>query len=207
MKKEYYQSIQQYAGDHQTAQALGSALLQSYGMIVPSIAPELALLITNIQIPVITHLEAADYALAGGAQFHTAGVPKNRYDLSIQIIETDKKKLTGFSELLMATGGMTDCLAYEGRPGHYLEVHELKDCAITFDMKDFEAEGGSAVVRVQAQVKCNYYGINASLGGAATSGLIEGANSEINEMLGKAKNILNAVQAGNQLIKAVKGFF
>jgi hypothetical protein len=205
MQKNLYTSIAQYAKDHDTAQALGAALLQCNGMIVPANMPGIALLIPNFQIPTITHNEPADYNTAGGAQFHVAGAPKNRYDLTMQLIETDTGQLTKFSELLMATGGMTDCIAYEGTPGNYLAAHLLRDCAITFDPKDIEGEGVSSIVRVQAQCKSNYYGVNAQLGGTNSVGML--ANPSNAQFFQKARQILNTVEAGNSLINTISEVF
>lgn len=205
MQKNLYTSISKFAKDHDTAQALGAALLQCNGMIVPEALPGIALLIPNFQIPVITHNEPADYNLAGGFQAHVSGAPKNRYDLTMQLIETDTGQLIKFAEMLMSTGGMTDCIAYEGQPGNFMQAHQLRDCAITFDPKDFEGEGVSSIIRVQAQCKVNYYGVNAHLGNGNTSGQL--GNASNNEFFKKARQIIDTVEAGSSLINTIREFF
>lgn len=205
MQKNLYTSIRQYAKDHDTAQALGAALLQCNGMIVPEDYPGIALLIPNFQIPTITHNEAADYNVAGGAQFHVAGAPKNRYDLTMQLIETDTGQLAKFAEYLMSRGGMIDCIAYEGTPGNYLSAHQLRDCAITFDPKDIEGEGVSSIVRVQAQCKANYYGLNALLGSTSQIGQL--ANSSNSQFFQRARQVLDTVEAGNSLLNTIRQYF
>ena len=209
MQKNYIQTIQQYARDQDSAQALGAALLQCNGMLVLEIAPHLSLFIPNFQIPVITHNEAADYNLAGGGQFHTSGAPKNRYETTLQFIETDLGTLTQLSELLMATDGMTNAIAYEGRIGRYIEAHEFRDCAITFDMKEVEGDGVSTIMRVQAQMKLNYYGVNAQLGSSGEIGRIKNAlgGKAAGGMIQQAREILALAESGSSLYQAIKGYF
>ena len=207
MRQQFIQTLQEYTGDASTAQSLGAAMLQCNGMIVPNEFPHIALLIANFQRPVVTHNEAADYNVAGGAQFHVSGAPKNRYESQWQMIETDSLQVTKFAEALMAQGGMVDCTVYDGRQGRYLMAHELKDCAITFEPIDYEGEGVSSIVRVSAQVKYNYYGTNAALGSSNSVGKISGVLDSAQSTLNKANSVLNAVYAGNSLLNSMKNIF
>lgn len=207
MRQNFIHHLRDYNMDHNTAQSLGAAMLQSTGMIVPEIAPEIALLITNFPRPIVTHNEAADYNLAGGGQFHVAGAPKNRYDGSIQLIETDIGQATKFAELLMACGGMTNCIVYDGKPERYTMAHELRDCAITFEPIEIDAEGVSTVQRVSGTIKYNYYGVNAALGGSSELNLIAPSSNQADQLLVRANKILNLVSSGNNLIKAMKSIF
>lgn len=207
MQQNFINTLQDYTGDAISAQSLGAAMLQCNGMIVPENMPNIALLITNFNRPVITNNEAADYNLAGGGQFHVSGAPKIRYEGQWQLIETDFGQATAFAELLMAQGGQTNCIVYDGRKGRYMQAHALTNVAITFEPIDIDSEGVSTIQRVQASVKYNYYGSTAGLGTANAVGKIAGAGAGVASVLGKAQQILNTVSAGNTLINAMKSIF
>lgn len=207
MRKEFIQTLRDYTADASAAQSLGAAMLQCNHMIVPEIAPEIALLITNFPRPIVTFNESADYNLAGGGQFHVTGAPKNRYEGQFQIIETDSGQASAFAELLMANDGMTNCLVYDGRPDRYTQVHELLDCAITFEPLEGDAEGVSTIQRASGSIKYNYYGRNAALGSSTSIGQIVSANNGANNLIQRAQKILNIVSAGNNVFKALQSAF
>lgn len=208
MKQNFIHTLQDYVQDGQTAQALGSAMLQCSGMLVPEGMPEIALLITNYSRPMITNNESADFNLAGGGQFHVAGAPKNRYEGQIQIIETDFGQATMFAELMMARGGTTDAIMFDGIKGRYTQAHDISNMTITFEPIDVDSEGVSAIQRVQGSIKYNYYGALAKLGsGSEVTGRIQGSGNNSQAVLDKAQRLLNAVYTGNSLIKAMREIF
>lgn len=207
MQQNFIQTLQDYTGDAVTAQSLGAAMLQCNGMIVPEAMPNIALLIVNFNRPVTTNNEAADYNVAGGAQFHVPGAPKNRFEGQWQLIETDFGQSTAFAELIMASGGQTNCIVYDGRPGRYMNMHQLTNVAITFEPLDVDAEGVSTIQRVSANVKYNYYGLSAGLGSVNAVGQIAGATAGVQGVLQKAQGLLNTVYAGNTLINSMKSLF
>ena len=192
-----------YTGDYTQAKSLGSAMLSCHGMIVPEIAPNIALLIPNFPRPSNTYTEPVEYALAGGLQLHRPGVPKTSHQGQLQFIETDYGQAKGFMELLMAAGGSTNCIVYDGRPGRFTEAYELRDCAITFEPGEFDGEGRSTIMRISAPISYMYFGINAALGTSSTVGRIAGSDTVVNQFLDKANSILNSVQAGNALVRAI----
>lgn len=204
MKQNFIQTLQDYTRDAITAQNLGAAMLQCNGMFVPDAMPEIALLITNFNRPVVTNNESADYNLAGGAQFHVAGAPKNRFDGQWQMIETDTGQVAAFAELLMAQGGTTDGWIYDGRQGRYINSHRVTNVTVTFEPIDIDGEGVSAIQRVSAAIKYNYYGQMANLGSANSVGQILGAMAGNSPILDKAKQYLNAIYAGNTLMNAMR---
>lgn len=207
MQQNFIQTLHDYTGDAIAAQSLGAAMLQCNGMIVPKAMPSIALLISNFSRPIVTSNDAADYNLAGGGQFHVAGAPKNRYEGQWQMIETDFGQVNTFAELILAQGGQTDCTVYDGRPGRFMRSCELKNVAITFEPIDIDAEGVSAIQRVSATVKYNYYGSNANLGSVNEVGKIAGAGVGVAGPLEKAQQILNTVYAGNTLVNTLKNIF
>ncbi|MDR6630386.1 hypothetical protein J2X86_002441 [Acinetobacter lwoffii] len=207
MQQNFINTVADFTGDAIAAQSLGAAMLQSNGMIVPDAMPEIALLISNFNRPIITNNDAADFNLAGGAQLHVPGAPKTRYEGQWQIIETDFGQATAFAELIMARGGQTDCWVYDGRQGRYMHAHRLTNVALTFEPIDVDSEGVSTIQRVQVSVKYNYYGLNGDLGSVNKIGQIVGAAAGANNILGKAQQLLNTVVAGNTLVNALKGIF
>lgn len=207
MQQNFINTLLDYAGDGIAAQSLGAAMLQSNGMIVPDAMPNIALLISNFNRPVITNNESADYNLAGGGQFHVPGAPKNRYEGQWQIIETDFGQATAFAELMQARGGQTDCWVYDGRKERYMHAHRLTNVALTFEPLDIDSEGVSTIQRVQVSAKYNYYGLNGSMGSVNQIGQIAGATTGASSTLAKAQQILNTIYAGNTLVNALKGIF
>lgn len=204
MKQNFIQTLQDYVQDGLAAQSLGSAMLQCNGMLVPQGMPEIALLITNFSRPVITNNESADFNLAGGAQFHVAGAPKNRYEGQIQVIETDFGQATAFAELIMSMGGTTDAMMFDRRAGRYIGAHEVQNLTFTFEPIDVDSDGVSTIQRVQGTIKYNYYGAMANLGRANSTGQIQNINQATRAVYDKAQSILNMVYAGNTLVRAIK---
>lgn len=206
MKQNLITTLQDYIRDGQTAQALGAAMLQCNGMLVPNEFPEIALLIPNFSRPVVTHNDSADYNLAGGGQFHVPGAPKNRYEGPIQVIETDAGQGTNFAELIMANGGQLDCTMFDGRADRFVASHDLQNVTFTFEPIDVDGEGVSTIQRIQGQIKYNYYGKMANLGSSSLTGQLMGvAGGDV--YLERAQTILNAVYAGNSLINILRNSF
>ncbi len=206
MLQNFMPTLRDYVNDEIAMRSLGAAMLQSNAMMVPECAPELALLITNFQRPVITFNESADFNVAGGAQFHVPGAPKNRYEGPIQMIETDFGQVTALSELLM-TMGSTNCIIYDGRPDRYTQAYELRNCSFTFEPLDIDGEGVSSIVRASATMKYNYTGINAELGSVDTLGRIIGADQGTKALFEKAKQYLDLIYAGNTIMNAIKDLY
>ncbi|ENV28402.1 hypothetical protein [Acinetobacter baumannii] len=111
----FQQTLLDYCQDYETAKSLGTAMLACNAMIVPAIAPHIALLIPNAPRPVSTYTEPTEVIFAGGLQAHRSGVPKTSHDGQLQLIETDTGQIAGFAELLMANNGHTDCIVFDGR--------------------------------------------------------------------------------------------
>lgn len=207
MRHNFQQTLQDFGLDYQTAKALGAPMLACTGMIVPLIAPELALLCTNFPRPVVTRTEAVEFAYGGGLQASVTGIPKTHSTGNLQFIETDFGQMVGFQELLESEGGVTDCIVYDGRQGRYMRSFYLQDCAITFEAPEFDAEGRSTLLKVSAPVSYMYFGLNAALGTSTVVGRITGANNAVDQFLNKAQDTLNIVRAGNSLVRAIGDLF
>lgn len=207
MNQNFINTLRDYSRDEQSAKSLGAGMLQCNAMLVPEIAPEIALLISNFPRPIVTNNDPAEFNLAGGAQTHVAGAPKTRYQGSFQMIETDTGQGAAFAELLVACGGTTNCIVYDGRPDRFLRANELRNCAITIESPEGDAEGVSTIMRLSGQMTYNFYGSTANLGsvGSGIGQITTGSGN--NSLLDKAQNILNIVYAGNNVVNAIRDIF
>ena len=204
MRPNIQQTLIDYGLDYQTAKSLGAPMLACNAMIVPKIAPHLSLLIANFPRPIVTMTEPVDFAYSGGLQAHRTGIPKTNYTGNLQFIETEVGQIQGFAELLMAHGGSTDCIVFDGRVGRYSQAYNLPDCAITLEPQEMDAEGRSTIVKVSAPMSYMYFGLNVKLGKSSPlTGKIDDGLNGIDDFLNKANDILNIVRAGNSLVKAL----
>ncbi|HGW3984094.1 hypothetical protein ACT4YP_20120 (plasmid) [Acinetobacter baumannii] len=199
----FQQTLLDYCQDYETAKSLGTAMLACNAMIVPAIAPHIALLIPNAPRPVSTYTEPTEVIFAGGLQAHRSGVPKTSHDGQLQLIETDTGQMAGFAELLMANNGHTDCIVFDGRKDRFTLAYELKDCAITIEPGEIDAEGRNTLMRLNAPIKYMYFGMNANIGSSTQVGQVQNATQGFQDFINKANEVLNVVQAGNSLIRAL----
>jgi hypothetical protein len=200
----FEQTLLDYCQDYETAKSLGTAMLSCNAMIVPAIAPEIALLISQAPRPVTTYTESTEVIFAGGLQAHRTGVPKTSHEGQLQFIETDTGQIAGFAELLMANGGCTDCIVFDGRKDRFTLAYQLTDCAITFEGSEIDAEGRNTIMKVSAPIKYMYFGMNSSLGSSTpATGKMQNATPAFDNFLQKANDVLNIVQSGNTLIRAL----
>lgn len=196
-------TLMDYCNDYEEAKSLGAQMLACNSIIVPEIAPNIALLISNFPRPITTYTEPVEYAYAGGLQAHRTGVPKTSHTGQLQMIETDFGQIAGFAELLAANGGQTNCIVYDGRRERYTASYYLQNCAITIEPGEMDAEGRNTILRHNAPIQYMYFGMNANLGSATQIGQIAGSGNAMNQFLQKSRSILNTVQAGNTLLNAL----
>lgn len=192
-----------YCNDYEEVKSLGAAMLACNSIIVPEIAPHIALLIANFPRPVTTYTEPVEYALAGGLQAHRPGVPKTSHTGQLQFIETDFNQIAGFGELLSANGGQTNCIVYDGRRERFTQSYYLQNCAIQIEPGESDAEGRNVIMRHNGPMQYMYFGMNAALGTSTRVGQIQGAGTAMDNFLKQSRDILNTVQAGNSLIRAL----
>lgn len=208
MKAGFIQTMQEYRQDYEAAKGLGAAMLACNGMLVPQNAPHLALLCKSFPRPIVTNTDSADVAYAGGLAGHVAGVPKTSYEGSLQLIETEKGIISDWAQLLVDSGGTTNCIYYDGRVNRWTKAFELIDCAITLEAPDMDAESRSQIVMVTTQMRYMYFGQNAAMGNvSATSFGGTMVNMGGSDLLTKAQNILNVAVGGKNLATAIKNLF
>ncbi|NUF43094.1 hypothetical protein [Acinetobacter pittii] len=213
MQAQFIQTLQEYKSDYETAKQLGTAMLACNAMLVPEIAPNIALLFKTYPRPIVTNNEGADIAFAGGLQGHVAGVPKTSFEGSVTMIETETGQAADFAELLITRGGMTNCILYDGRINRWTKAHELIDCAFTFEPAELDSESRSSILTISANMKYMYFGQNAKVGTASNATFggtqvpVHGGSGGASSFLNKAQNLLNVVTAGNSLFSAAKSIF
>lgn len=210
MQSQFIQTLQEYRSDYETAKQLGAAMLACNAMLVPEAAPNIALLFKTYPRPIVTNNEGAEVGYAGGLMGHVAGVPKTSFEGAVTMIETETGQIADFAELLIAQGGTTNCILYDGRINRWTKAHELLDCTFTFEPGDLDSESRSTILTVSANMKYMYFGQNAAVGTASNAifgGTQVGLNGGSSSLLNKAQNVLNVVKAGNSVLNAVKGLF
>lgn len=212
MQANFIQTPQDFRSDYEAVKQLGAPMLACQAMLVPEAAPNIALLFKTYPRPIMTNNESADIAFAGGLQGHVAGVPKTSFEGAVTMIETETGQIADFAELLIAQGGTTNCILYDGRVDRWTKAHELIDCAFTFEPGEVDSESRSTNLTISGNMKYMYFGQNAALGtvnnsvyGGTQVG-VNGANGST-EFLNKAQNILNVVKAGNTVLQAVRNLF
>lgn len=177
--------------DYETAKDLGSPLLACNLMIVPVIMPEARLLFQTFPMPIVTNTDNTEVSYSGGLQAHVPGVPKTSYDGSLQLIETAKCRAREFTELIMAAGGTTDCIVYQGRPDRFVMQHELLDCSFTFEPGEAQADGRGQVMLVPGAIKYMYFGNTARMGGGSSGfSLNSGNNDVLNRILSSVSQLI-----------------
>lgn len=200
-------TIQDMFKDFQTAQAIGSAMLASNGVLVPIGFEHIAILIKSFTKPVSTNHDAAEYFLAGGLQLSAPSIPKVLFEGSASLIETDTGHASAFAEAMQLAGEM-DFILYDGRADRAMRAHKLHKCKMTFDVAEIDSENRSQPMIFNAQMKFNYFGLSASLGNTGSSGnVIVQANDAIAEFSQKANAAMSAIQAGNRVVSAMQSIF
>lgn len=200
-------TIQDMFKDFQTAQALGSAMLASNGVLVPIGFEHIAILIKSFPKPVSTLMDPAEYNVAGGLQLSAPSIPKTLFEGAISVIETDTGQALAFAEAMQLVGEM-DFILYDGRADRAMRAHQLHKGKITFDMAEVDSENRSQPMMYQGQVKFNYFGLTAQLGNTGNAGnIIVQADDAIAKFTQKANSTISALQAGNRVISAMQSIF
>lgn len=200
-------TIQDMFQDFQTAQALGSAMLASNGVLVPIGFEHIALLIKSFPKPVSTLMDPAEYFVAGGLQLSAPSIPKTLFEGAVAIIETDTGQATAFTEAMQLAGEM-DFILYDGRADRAMRAHKLHKGKMTFDMSEIDSENRSQPMIFNGQMKFNYFGLTANLGNTGNSGnIIVQANDAVSAFTNKANSVINAIQAGNRVVSAMQSIF
>lgn len=216
MTPQFIKTLQEYKSDYESAKALGAAMLACNAMIVPKIAPHIALLFKTFPRPISTNNDSADVEYAGGLKAHVSGTPKMDFEGSFTVIETETGQIAEFAELLQAHGGGTDCIVYDGHMNRWTKAYELLDCAMTFEPGEIDSSSTSQILSISGNMRYMYFGLSAELGSKANSSYggkrvnmtgMSNANNSGGNLLTQAQNILNVVQAGNNVFNAAKSIF
>lgn len=213
MQQQFIQTLQGYRANYESAKQLGAAMLACNAMIVPEAAPQIALLFKTYPRPMVTNNESADVSYAGGLQAHVSGVPKTSFDGAFTILETEIGQAADFAELLIARGGTSNCILYDGTINRWTKAHELLDCSFTFEAGDIDSESRSSVLTISGNMKYMYFGQNAAVGSVSASKFggvqvpVNGSAGGVSQLLSQAQNMLNVVVAGNSVFQAAKSIF
>lgn len=206
--------LQTLRQDYEAVKQIGSPLLQCQGMLVPR-DPNLAhmrFLVVSCPRPMVTNLEPATVVLAGGLEIGTAGSPKNYFEGSLSVLETENGHVQMFAEAIMANKGVIDCDYYDGRPDSYTAVYELTNCLIRLEPSDMTADSRSQVTTISGSISYSYFGRFSNIGTSGTqlSGSrppegIQGSIQYVQGLINAAQQGVNIANNVSSLASSVRG--
>ncbi len=136
------------------------------------------------------------------AQWNTgiaAGVPKTHYTGNLQMLVTEAGHDQIFADYIVANAGMIDCDYYDGRVDSYTRAYSLENCAIRFEMAEFDSDSRSQVMTVSCPIDFNYFGNFADIGtnGTVMPGHLQIAGVE--GLVNRVQKVINTAQAATNI--------
>lgn len=187
--------------DYVTSQALGSAMLECNGMLVPVGMPHYALLIVEFPRPVVTRNDPAEVNYAGGLQTGVVSTPKTYYEGQLVVIETDSGQGLAFAEWANAIGEH-DFIMYDGRIDRHMRSHQLLKCKPTFDLSSINSESRSTILKLTGNIKFNYFGTTVHKSEA--SGKVKDMKDDaVSKFAGVANKTLASILSGSKMNGAI----
>ncbi len=94
---------------------------------------------------------------------------------------------------------MIDCDYYDGHVKSFTRAYALENCAIRFEMAEFDTDSRSQVMTVSCPIDFNFFGNFATIGGNGTvlpgQRNIEGVQGLVN----RVQNVVSAAQSATSL--------
>lgn len=198
--------LKQLKADYLAAKQLGSPVLACQFMLVPRDFEGGRLLIKSGPVPIVSNADSAEIIFAGGTQSSVAGVPNNKYESSLSVIETEAGHARNFAELIVAKGGCIDCDLYQGRPGSYTHVYELLDCKIRLETGEFDSESRSQNLTFSGQMDFAYFGDYANVGASGTVMPGQRGIEGVDDLIQRVQDVINVAQNGTNLARQATNF-
>ena len=178
--------LNQLRADYLAIKQLGSPLLACQGMMVPRGMEEYRFLIKSCPRPIVSNEDPAEVQFPGGFTGIVPGVPKTHYTGNLQMLVTEAGHDQIFADYIVANSGMIDCDYYDGRVDSFTRAYFLENCAIRFEMAEFDSDSRSQNMTVSCPIDFNFFGNFANIGsnGTVLPGLrqIEGTQELINRV-------------------------
>lgn len=187
--------LNQLRADSLALKQLGSPLLACQGMLVPRGMEDYRFLIKSCPRPIVSNEDPAEVQYPGGYTGIVAGVPKTHYTGNLQMLVTEAGHDQFFADWIVANGGIIDCDYYDGRVDSFTRAYFLENCAIRFEMAEFDSDSRSQNMTVSCPIDFNFFGNFANIGsnGTVLPGLrqIEGTQ----ELINRVQNVINTARS------------
>lgn len=197
--------LNQLRADYLAIQQLGSPLLACQGMLVPQGMEDFRFLIKSCPRPIVSNEDPAEVQYAGGFTGIAAGVPKTHYTGNLQMLVTEAGHDQIFADWLVANGGIIDCDYYDGHVDSYSRAYSLGNCAIRFEMAEFDTDSRSQVMTVSCPIDFNYFGNFADIG---TNGTVMPGHRQIagiDGLVSRVRKVINTAQAATNVARGIGG--
>lgn len=196
--------LNQLRADYLAIKQLGSPLLACQGMLVPRGMEDYRLLIKSCPRPIVSNEDPAEVQFPGGFTGIVPGVPKTHYTGNLQMLVTEAGHDQIFADYIVANGGMIDCDYYDGRVDSFTRAYFLENCAIRFEMAEYDSDSRSQNMTVSCPIDFNFFGNFANIGsnGTVLPGLrqIEGTQ----ELISRVQTVIDtALSATTNLRSSV----
>ena len=191
--------LNQLRNDYLAIQKLGSPLLACQGMLQPKGMEDFRFLIKSCPRPIVSNEDPAEVQYPGGFTGIVAGVPKTHYTGTLQMLVTEAGHDQIFADWMVANGGIIDCDYYDGRADSYSRAYSLENCAIRFEMAEFDSDSRSQAMTVSCPIDFNYFGNFADIG---TNGTVLPGQRQIEgtqDLISRVQNVINTAQAATNI--------
>ncbi|WOE40055.1 hypothetical protein [Acinetobacter chinensis] len=195
--------MSQLKADALAIRQLGSPILACQGMLVPRGYEHMRFLIKSCPRPIVSNEDPAEVQYGGGFTGIVAGPPKTHYTGSLQILLTEAGHGDSFAEIITgAQGGMINCDYYDGRIDSFTQSMELENCAIRFEMAEYDTDSRSQVLTMSCPIDFNFFGAYSNIGSNGTVLPGKRAIAGAAELSQRTQGVINAAQ---QALNAVAG--
>ncbi|MDM1021586.1 hypothetical protein QSV37_14920 [Acinetobacter sp. VNK23] len=194
--------LSQMKNDSLAIQQLGSPILACQGMFVPRGLEDYRFLIKSCPRPIITNDDPVQVQYPGGHTGIVAGPPKDWYTGTLQLLETEAGHGQLFADYVVANGGMIDCDYYDGHVASFTRAYELENCAIRFEMAEFDTESRSQVMIISCPIDFNFYGNFASIGGNGTVLPGQRGVAGVEGLINRVQSVVSAAQSATNLARS-----
>ena len=191
--------LNQLRADYLAIKQLGSPLLACQGMMVPRGMEEYRFLIKSCPRPIVSNEDPAEVQFPGGFTGIVPGVPKTHYTGNLQMLVTEAGHDQIFADYIVGNGGMIDCDYYDGRVDSFTRAYFLENCAIRFDMAEYDSESRSQNMTVSCPIDFNYFGNFADIG---TNGTVMPGQRQIagvDGLINRVQKVINTAQAATNI--------
>lgn len=194
--------LNQLRADYLAIKQLGSPLLACQGMLVPRGMEDYRLLIKSCPRPIVSNEDPAEVQFPGGFTGIVPGVPKTRYTGNLQMLVTEAGHDQIFADYIVANGGMIDCDYYDGRVDSFTRAYFLENCAIRFEMAEYDSDSRSQNMTVSCPIDFNFFGNFANIGsnGTVLPGLrqIEGTQ----ELISRVQTVIDTALSATTTLRS-----